>query len=315
MNDAGFVVRLGGVGKRYGRRSVGRWALRGIELSIYSGEVVGFIGPNGAGKTTLIKLLSGLSRATEGEIEVLGRDLKKEAVTPEGIGLVVEHPSFVPYLSGRKNLKLLAAIRGVADEEIIASTLRIVGLEPEDRRPTRAYSLGMRQRLGLAQALMEDPRLLLLDEPTNGLDPQGIVELRGLIRRLARNGVAIFVASHLLTEVERVCDRVILVHSGRVVKEINQREEASPALRIAVSDERDLDVLLGWAREMNFEAQQLLESPVTQPEVLVETSLPTPEVVRGLVEAGVRIEEVRRERRTLEQEFMELVGHGDAAEA
>lgn len=309
MSGDALAVRLRGAGKRYGSRTSERWALRGVDLSISAGEVVGFIGPNGAGKTTLIKLLSGLSRATEGEIEVLGRNLKKEAVTPEGVGLVMEHPAFVPYLSGRKNLALLAGIRNVADTKTITSTLRLVGLDAGDKRPTRAYSLGMRQRLGLAQALMEAPRLLLLDEPTNGLDPQGIIELRGLLRSLAReDGVAVFLASHLLTEVERVCDRVLLVRDGRVIKEIDQGEEAHPALRVVVSEERDLDILFGWAREAKAETSLPPGRYSLRTEVFIDTDLPTPTVVCGLVEAGVQIQEVRRERRTLEQEFMELVG-------
>lgn len=294
------AVRLRGVGKSYGRRR----ALSSVDLTFYPGEVVGFIGPNGAGKTTLIKLLCGLSRATEGEIEVLGEDLAQKALTPEGVGLVQETPSFISYLSGKKNLKLLADIRRVATEADIEETLRSVGLNPADRRPVRSYSLGMRQRLGLAQALMEKPKLLLLDEPTNGLDPQGIIELRALIRRLATGGVAIFMASHLLTEVEQVCDRVLLVRKGRVVKELDQRRPESPALRLTVSSDADLDLLSEWARGAGARVEAVDGTPLSV-ELFVEK--PTPEVVRELVEAGVGIEEVVKSRRSLEREFMELV--------
>lgn len=324
MTKRSPAVKLEDVGKRYGRGGRERWALREVNLSFSSGEIVGFIGPNGAGKTTLIKLISGLSRATEGEISVLGNDLRKETLTPDGIGLVVESPTFIPYLSGLKNLKLLADIRRVADEETIVSTLRKVGLDTADRRPTRAYSLGMRQRLGLAQALMEEPRLLLLDEPTNGLDPQGIIELRSLIRRLAGEGVAIFMASHLLTEVEQLCNRVLLVREGRVVKELDQRRQVEPALKITVSGEKDRELLLGWVRRVEDGAETEVRDGAaeedkeagdqfsTQPVMWLTTGLSTPRVVRELVEAGVRIEEVCKERRTLEQEFMELVGTGAA---
>jgi ABC-2 type transport system ATP-binding protein len=275
-----------------------------VDLTLRPGEVVGFIGPNGAGKTTLIKLLAGLARATEGEVEVLGEDLKKKARTPGGVGLVSESQGFIPSLSGKKNLKLLAGIRLVATEADIEETLRVVGLEPGDRRPVRSYSLGMRQRLGLAQALMEKPRLLLLDEPTNGLDPQGIIELRGLIRNLSEGGVAVFMASHLLTEVEQVCDRVLLVRQGVVVKEIDQREANRPALRLTVSSNADLPPLFEWAVTAGASVEAVGESPLSV-EILVEKR--TPDVVRELIEAGVDVEELAKTRRSLEKEFLELV--------
>ena len=298
--DAAPAVRLRGVGKIYGKRR----AIAGVDLTFHPGEVVGFIGPNGAGKTTLIKLLCGLSRASEGEIEVLGRELSKKALTPEGVGLVQETPSFISYLSGGKNLKLLADIRKVANESDIEEILRIVGLDPMDRRPVRAYSLGMRQRLGLAQALMEKPRLLLLDEPTNGLDPQGIMELRALIRNLAESGVAIFLASHLLTEVEQVCDRVLLVREGRVRKDLDQKRVERAALRLTISSEADLDLVSEWAHGAGTRVEPIVGSPFS---VEIVADKPTPEVVRDLVEAGVGIEEVSKARRSLEREFMELV--------
>lgn len=300
-STAGPVVSLRGVGKRYGKQQ----ALSNVDFVLYPREIVGFIGPNGAGKTTLIKLLSGLSRPTEGAIEVLGDNLVKKAVTPEGVGLVQESPSFIPYLSGKKNLVLLAGIRRVATEADIEDTLRSVGLDPKDRRPVRAYSLGMRQRLGLAQALMEKPRLLLLDEPTNGLDPQGIIELRALIRRLAGSGVAIFMASHLLTEVEQVCDRVLLVRAGRVVKEIDQKQAVQPAVSITVSSDTDLATLSEWARNSEAQLELTIETSLSV-ELLVDK--PTPEIVRELVEFGVNIEEVTKAGRSLEREFMHLVG-------
>lgn len=306
MSEALPAAELRSVGKRYGKSGGGRWALREVDLRLSFGEVVGFIGPNGAGKTTLIKLLSGLSRATEGEIGVLGQDLRSKCVTPEGVGLVVEHPDFIHYLSGRKNLELLAKIRGVAEEKDIASALRTVGLDPADCRPTRAYSLGMRQRLGLAQALMEKPRLLLLDEPTNGLDPAGIIQLRGLIRRLSETGVAVFMASHLLTEVEQVCDRVMLVREGRLVKELSKEQSrAAPMLRLTVSTEADIAALLKWAQQVQATVKPVDGFPLV---LNVITDRPTPQVVRKLVEAGINIEELTKVHRTLEQEFMALVG-------
>ena len=298
------VVRLAGVGKRYGRH----WALRGVDLSLSPGEVLGFIGPNGAGKTTLIRLLAGLAKRSEGEVEILGSRIGDEGRTPDGIGLVPESPQFIPYLPARRNLEFLAAIREVARPAQITAVLERVGLDPNDRRPTRKFSLGMRQRLGLAQALMERPRLLLLDEPTNGLDPAGIVELREIIREVAATGTAIFMASHLLTEVEQVCNRVILVRGGSILKEVRHSEGATDkSVRIVVSRDADLDALEDWARRRGV--RLALEGPDHGARArLVAAPASTPELIRELVREGIDIEEIAAVKRSLEQEFMDLVG-------
>jgi len=303
VSSPGPAVRLEGVGKRYGRH----WALRGVDLHLLPGEVLGFIGPNGAGKSTLIRLLAGLARRSEGTVEVLGLRLGDRAMSPDGIGLVPESPQFIPYLSGRRNLEFLAAIRTVAGPAEIAKVLARVGLDPADRRATRKFSLGMRQRLGLAQALMERPRLLLLDEPTNGLDPAGIVELRGIVREAAAGGTAVFMASHLLTEVEQVCDRVILVRDGSIVKEVRRSEQPpEKTVRVVVSGDPDLDALEQWAQRRG--APLTPADPKEGPRArLVPVPTSTPELIRELVGAGVSIEEIATVRRSLEREFLDLV--------
>lgn len=296
------VIDLHGAGKRYGAR----WAIRNVNLALHAGDVLGFIGPNGAGKTTLMKLMAGLARATEGQITVLGERLDgRTPHTPDGIGLVMEQIGFIPYLSGRKNLQSLARIRGVATDQTITETLELVGLDPADKRPVRGYSLGMRQRLGLAQALMEQPKLLLLDEPTNGLDPAGIVDLRHLIRQLADSGVTIFLASHLLTEVERVCDRVLLVRQGEVVREIVPDEEKT-MVRVVVSGPNDMPLLQQWAHTSGLSIEQIHDA--APPTFQLAATRPTPQLVRELVGAGVNIEEVSLARQSLEEAFMTLVG-------
>lgn len=322
------VVDLRGVGKRYGQR----WALQAVELTLERGEITGFIGPNGAGKSTLIKVMAGLVRATTGHVHVLGERLDGRAPrTPDGVALVLEQAGLIPYLSGRRNLEQLARIRGVADRAAIERALATVGLDPADRRPVRAYSLGMRQRLALAQALMERPRLLLLDEPTNGLDPAGIIGLRSLLRNLAEAGTTIFLASHLLTEVERVCDRVLLVRDGRVVKHLSRPTADRTSLRVSVSSERDTALVMGWAERGDVRAWPVpaaedhrgqptlrpgmgVDGGPSFPAVAVETDRATPEVVRALVDAGVRIEGIDRASGglELEREFMALVNDAQA---
>lgn len=298
------VVSLSGAGKRYGKR----WAIRHVDLILYPGEILGFIGPNGAGKTTLMRLMAGLSRATEGGLLVLGHRLDGRAPrTPDGIGLVLEQPGFIPYFSGRKNLEVLARLRRVADASSIVEVLGRVGLDPTDRRPVRTYSLGMRQRLSVAQALMEKPRLLLLDEPTNGLDPAGILQLRQLLQQLAQEGTAVFLASHLLTEVERICDRALLVREGRIIREIVLRGAHPAQLRIIVSGNPDRDTLVAWAARAGLELSPLADDQ-GRPAFVLKTDRPTALVVKELVEQGVSLEEFAVVRRTLEDEFMVTLG-------
>jgi len=292
------VATLNGVYKRYRQRA----ALEDVSLTLTKGEILGFIGPNGAGKTTLIRILTGLSYATSGTVNVLGADLTKGSRAPDGIGLVTEQPRFVGGMSARRNLRLLARIRDVAGEEEIVAALKLAGLDPTDDRKVRAYSLGMRQRLALAQALMEQPRFLLLDEPTNGLDPIGIAALRVLLRELADGGVTIFLASHLLTEVERVCDRVLLVDHGRIVREIDPRAVSAAGMRFDFPSEGDAADFELWARR---EGLSCAAGEHDCSRVLL-TDRPAHEVIRAVVLADIRITAVRADEASLEREFMEL---------
>lgn len=292
------VASLRKVGKRYGKR----WALRDITLTIAPGEIVGFIGPNGAGKTTLMRLLAGLSPATEGQITAMGERLDARSLrTPAGIGVVLEQMGFLPHFSGRANLEMLAGLRRVATADMISDTLVAVGLDPNDRRPVRAYSLGMRQRLSLAQALMEKPRLLLLDEPTNGLDPAGIVDLRRLLVDLSSEGTAIFLASHLLTEVERICHRVLLVRGGEMLEDIRLHTSRPPRVRVVVPTEKDAELVLGSGL-----SAERLPSESGSSVFLITPRGSIPELVRELVRLGVDLEEVSPERHSLEQELLRL---------
>ena len=207
-----LAVVTTGLSKEFGERRV----VDNLDLAIPAGSVCGFVGPNGAGKTTTIRMLLGLIRPSSGSGRILSGDLADPASYLARVGALIESPAFYPQLSGRDNLLTLVRLGRLAPE-VIDTVLERVGLaDRADDRFSR-YSLGMKQRLGIAAALLPDPALLVLDEPTNGLDPAGIVEMRSLIRSLADEGMTIFVSSHLLSEIEHICDHVVMIRSGRSV--------------------------------------------------------------------------------------------------
>ena len=205
-----------GLRKSYGHRL----ALDGLDLSVPAGVVYGFLGPNGAGKTTTMRLLTGLLHPDAGSIELLGAPFRRgDRRRLFEVGALVENPSFYPYLSGRRNLEVLAAAGATVPKRRVDELLELVGLRERARDKVSGYSLGMKQRLGIAGALLSDPRLLLLDEPANGLDPAGIVAMREMLRRLAASGKTIFVSSHLLAEVRVLADVVGIIAMGKLVRE------------------------------------------------------------------------------------------------
>jgi ABC-2 type transport system ATP-binding protein len=287
--------------KRYGRTL----AVDAVDLEVREGDRYGFLGPNGSGKTTLVRMLLGLVYATSGEIELLGRPVPKRVseVLPE-VGALVEGPGAYAHLSGRRNLALLdAAGRGGGRRtrrRRIEEALERVGLAGVDRRPVKAYSLGMRQRLGLAGALLNRPRLLVLDEPTNGLDPQGIREIRELLVELNHNGTTVFLSSHLLAEIEQLCTRVGVVDRGRLVL-----EDDLAALRAETGR-----VLLGTPDAAA--AVAVLDGRVEHRDgdkLLVRHDNPA-ELNALLVAGGVPVTSLQAERRTLEQVVLDVTGAG-----
>ncbi len=209
------IIETEGLSKRYGRT----WALREVDLRVERGQVYGLLGPNGAGKSTAIRVLTGLVRPTRGRARLFGAPVS--ALRRGGgpvVGAVVEEPALYEYLSGRKNLKLLAALSGGTSAQAISEALELVGLSSRQHDKVGTYSHGMRRRLYLAQALLPEPELLILDEPASGLDPRGLVEVRELLQRLSeKRGVTIFLSSHLLYEVEQLCTHVAVIVSGQVV--------------------------------------------------------------------------------------------------
>jgi len=287
--------------KRFGRTV----AVDAVDLHVREGDRYGFLGPNGSGKTTLVRMLLGLVYATSGEIEVLGRPVPKRVaeILPD-VGALVEGPAAYPHLSGRRNLALLdAAGPGGARRtrrSRIEEALERVGLAGVDRRPVKAYSLGMRQRLGLAGALLRQPRLLVLDEPTNGLDPQGIKEIRELLVELNTAGTTVFLSSHLLAEVEQLCTRVGVVDRGRLVleDELAALRVATGRVLVATPDPAAAAALLDGQLEAAEGNRLVIRHD--DPAALNAT----------LVDAGVRVESIHAERRSLEDVVLEVTGPG-----
>lgn len=207
------VLRTYELSKRYGQRT----AVQQLDLEIHKGEIVGFLGPNGAGKTTSIRMILGLIAPTTGRVELFGRELSTDREhLLSRVGALVETPALYLHLSGRNNLRAFGAVHGGMSPQRIESVLKVVGLDTRQKDRVRGYSLGMKQRLGVAIALLNNPDLLILDEPANGLDPAGMVEMRDLMHRLSSEGKTIFLSSHLLSEVQQICSRVIFINKGKL---------------------------------------------------------------------------------------------------
>jgi ABC-2 type transport system ATP-binding protein len=216
FNEAAIAAEAVQLVKQYGDIT----AVDGVSLNIRYGEVFGLLGPNGAGKTTTIGMMLGVLRPSSGSVRLFGEALKgNETRLLPRVGALVETPTFYPYLGARDNLRVLAKIDGRVSASAVDDVLKLTDLTEAADRPFRTYSLGMKQRLGIAAALLSSPELVILDEPTNGLDPAGIVEIRSLLRRLADDGKAVVLSSHQLNEVQRICDRVAIINSGKVVAE------------------------------------------------------------------------------------------------
>jgi ABC-2 type transport system ATP-binding protein len=278
-------------------------ALAGVDFTVAAGETLALLGPNGAGKTTLIRTLLGLTQPSSGEVHLLGLPQprqRREALAR--VGAIVEEPRFHPHLTGRENLWIVAAVRGREAEGRIDAAIDRVGLHARANDRVKTYSLGMRQRLGIARCLLADPALLILDEPMNGLDPAGILEMRGLIRSFVEEGRTVFLSSHLLDEVERTCDQVAIVDQGRVVVQGSVSEIAStgePQLVLQVDDPEAARRILGAEPRV-----QKVVDDGAELRVQLSDGLGPAEVNRALVTAGVGVSRLELSRSTLEERFL-----------
>jgi len=302
--DDSLVIETKDLRKRYGERIV---AVDRLTMQVRRGEVYGFLGPNGAGKTTTLRMLLGLIRPTSGSARVLGAPPGR----PEGlarIGALIETPAFYPFLSGRDNLRVLAGHSG-APEPRIVEVLEEVELADRAGDKFGSYSLGMKQRLGVAAALLNDPELLILDEPTNGMDAAGMAEMRSFIRNLGRGRRTVLLSSHLMAEVEQICDRVGVIHGGALVGEgtVDElRGRETLWLRVEPLDEAERLVA-------DFDGIEDVAAVDGGLQVATDPSAAAA-INRALVEAGIEVSELRTQRASLEHVFLELTaaGNGEA---
>src|SRR3954451_9343725 len=305
-DPASPAVHTEGLGKRFGTRA----ALDGVDLEVPRGVAFGFLGANGAGKTTLIRLLLGLAVPTTGRMRLLGHELPAgRAAALARVGAIIEEPRFHPHLTGRENLGLFAAARGAAARARIDGALERVGLAARAGDRVKGYSLGMRQRLGVARCLLADPELLILDEPMNGLDPAGILEMRALIRELVGEGRTVLLSSHLLDEVEKTCDLAAIVDLGRVVAQgtIHELVSGGPrAIDIVCHNPIDAARLLAAIPGVSRAAAHDGSLRVTLgPDAPVDREIVTA-LLRRLLDHGVAVERVVPVAASLEDRFLTM---------
>lgn len=295
------VLEVTNLKKTLGKREI----IKNISFSIEEGEIFGFLGPNGAGKTTTIRMLVGLIHPNEGSISICGHDLKNDTEKAlREVGAVIENPELYKYLSGRENLMQIARIRNISKEDV-NETIKLVGLEDRIDDKVKKYSLGMKQRLGLAASLLSKPKLLILDEPTNGLDPSGILDFREIVKKAAKEkGMAVFISSHILSEVQHLCDRVAFINHGTIKSVENVVNE---------SMETDTDIIcLNLNEEIDLNELKKIEyvNSVRKSDDGIEIILlsnKTSNLIKHLVSRNYNIEEVYKIRKGLEQRYMELV--------
>jgi ABC-2 type transport system ATP-binding protein len=307
-----LVVETSGLTKRFGDRV----AVEDVDLHVPRGSAFGYLGPNGAGKTTLIRMLLGLTDASAGTMRLLGRPVPAErAVALARVGAIVEEPRFHHHLTGRENLEVIAAAREPDAHARIDGALARVGLSQRAGERVKRYSLGMRQRLGVARSLLADPELLILDEPTNGLDPAGIREFRDMIRGFVAEGRTVLLSSHLLDEVEKICDRVAIVDRGRVVVQGSIADLAAAgeqSILVATNDDEQALAILSEHRAVASAAVEPAGIRIGLP-ADVDAQAAADDLGRRLVLAGLAIRRFEPVRVSLEQRFLDITSRLEEA--
>ena len=293
------ILKCQDLHKKLGKKEI----LKGVSLELNKGDILGFIGPNGAGKTTTIKLILGLQSINSGSVEINGYDIEKQFTKAiSKVGAIIENPDLYMYLTGVENLKLVANMYPNVDRTRIMEVVKLVKLDNRINDKVSKYSLGMRQRLGVAQAILHKPNLLILDEPTNGLDPEGIKELRDLLKDLAqKEKMAIFISSHNLAEIETLCNKVCIIQNGSVIENTDMakvKETAQGYYHFIINNTENLSEILSYP--MEIQDNQEVRINVSREQV--------PEVVKSLVRHDIKIYEIHEEQMSLEDAFLKKTG-------
>lgn len=293
------ILKCNGIYKKIHNKTI----IKDVSFDIKEGEILGFIGPNGAGKTTTIKLILGLQKITKGNIQINGYDVEKDFEKAiQKVGSIVENPDLYMYMSGYANLKLVANLYENVDKKRIDEVVKLVGLENRIKDKVSKYSLGMRQRLGIAQAILHKPNLLILDEPTNGLDPEGIKQVRELIVKLAKEEkMAVMISSHNLSEIENVCNKICIIKNGSIVEESNIEDLKKETSNIEYVIEVDNPEAI---KEIIKKDVQINNNKVTIKAEREEI----PEIVNKLVEAKIKVYSITENTLSLEDAFLKKTG-------
>jgi ABC-2 type transport system ATP-binding protein len=308
LHSDNFAIQTTALVKSFGSHN----AVNAIDLAVPRGSIFGFLGPNGSGKTTTIRMLLGLAEPTSGEIKLLGHavPLDAQSALPH-VGALVEGPAFYPYLSGRDNLIRFDSADSNADPktraERVEAALARVGLTQASEKKVHAYSLGMKQRLGIANALLQPRQLLILDEPTNGLDPQGTLEVRTLIRDLASQGITIFISSHLLLEIEQICTHLAVMSAGNLVAQGSIEELSFSEILNLNLRTPDIDLAIATLNSLDIEARN--ENGMVKANLL-HNFIAAEDIVDALVKCEVKIQGFTLEAPQLEERFVSLTGEG-----
>lgn len=292
------ILKIKNLNKSFGKKKI----LKNVSFNVNEGDILGFIGPNGAGKTTTIKMILGLQSINSGTVTINGYDIKKNFEKAiEKVGTIVENPDLYMYLSGYDNLKLISNLYKNVDKKRIDEVIKIVKLETRINDKVSKYSLGMRQRLGIAQALLHKPNLLILDEPTNGLDPEGIKELRDIIKRLAtKEKVGVVISSHNLSELESFCNKIVIIKNGEIV----ETNELKKVKNIEESYIFEVDEISKISKILEEKIEKINDNSFK-----IHTNKESiPEIIKKLIENGVKIYTVKEEEISLEDAFLKRTG-------
>lgn len=295
------ILKINNVTKKYGTRTV----LSNINFTMNEGEIIGLVGPNGAGKTTIMKIITGLTNKYDGEVFIQNENIMnmKKSKTKK-VGCVIETPGLYPNLTGYENLEFFAQISGVKNTDEISTIVKMLGLEDAINKKVKTYSLGMRQRLGIAQAVLSYPPLLILDEPTNGLDPNVIIEIRKFIKYISeKKKTTVLISSHILSEIEMLCDRVIFMQKGEVIRCEDLKNKGSE-IATTVFETKNIEEFKRFFKEKNieFSTEDVDKVKIQKNKIEIQ------QIIKELINDGILFTSVYEEKESLEEKFMKTVG-------